>query len=176
MVRAFGTTLTLALVASTAFAQDNPISMSTKNTYEIVKGYITKAAEKMPEEHYAFKPTPEVRSFGQLIGHIADSNYGICGGAVGEKSGVSGIEKSKTTKADLMKALGESFAFCDKAYGGMTDAKASEVVPFFGGQKMARVSVLAFNTSHDFEHYGNIVTYMRLKNIVPPSSQGTGMD
>ena len=142
---------------------------ATKGQFDMVKGYITKAAEQVTEANYAFKATPEVRSFGQLIGHVADSNYMICGAAAGEKA-PGGIEKSATTKAALQKALAESFAYCDKVYAGLTAAKAGEPVDFFGN-KQPRLAVLAFNTAHDFEHYGNIVTYMRLKGMVPPSSQ-----
>ena len=80
------------------------------------------------------------------------------------------IEKTKTTKADLEKALAASFAYCDKVHAGMTDAAGAAIVKFFLGE-MAKLSVLEFNTHHDFEHYGNIVTYMRLKNLVPPSSE-----
>lgn len=159
-----------SLVAAPAFAQGDPLTAGTKGTYDIVKGCITKAAAQVPEEHYSFKPTPEVRSFGGLIGHIADSNFGICAGAAGEKSPMGDIEKSKTTKTDLVKALADSFAYCDKVFAGMNDAKGAEKVKFFTGEQ-PRLTVLAFNTAHDFEHYGNIVTYMRLKGMVPPSSQ-----
>jgi uncharacterized damage-inducible protein DinB len=168
--------LAVALMAGqNAEAQTaNPLSASAKRTYDIIKGYLTRAADKMPEEHYAFKPTPDVRSFGQLIGHVADANYGFCSGAAEEKPPVGGfagaIEKTKTTKADLQKALAESFDYCDKVHAGMTDATGATVIKFFGGD-MAKLSVLEFNTHHDFEHYGNIVTYMRLKSIVPPSSE-----
>jgi uncharacterized damage-inducible protein DinB len=126
------------------------------------------------EADYAFKPTPEVRSFGQLIGHVADSNYGICATAAGEKPPVGDVEKTKTAKADLQKALADSFAYCDKIWASMAGPKGMEMVKFFGGEQ-PRLAVLAFNTSHDFEHYGNIVTYMRLKGMVPPSSQRGGM-
>jgi uncharacterized damage-inducible protein DinB len=152
----------------------NPLSAGAKRTYDMVKSNVTKAAAKMPEEHYAFKPTPEVRSFGQLVAHIADANYGFCSVVLGEKPTEGGfggvIEKSKTTKADLEKALAASFAYCDKAHAAMTDAAGAAIVKFFLGE-MAKLSVLEFNTHHDFEHYGNIVTYMRMKNLVPPSSE-----
>jgi uncharacterized damage-inducible protein DinB len=172
MSRIAATCVLTLLSASVAFAQTtNPITASVKAPYEIVKGYITKSAAKVPEEHYAFKASPDVRTFGQILGHIADSNYGICAAAIGEKSPVSDIEKTKTTKADLAKALADSFAYCDKALAGMTDAKGAETVPFLGGQQMARLGVLGFNNNHDFEHYGNLVTYMRIKGIVPPSSE-----
>jgi uncharacterized damage-inducible protein DinB len=164
-----------AAEAQTSPAQTtNPLSAGGKRTYDVVKNYITRAAEKMPEEHYAFKPTKDVRSFGQLVGHIADANFGFCSAVAGEKPPMGGfdgsIEKSKTTKADLQKALADSFAYCDKAYTGTTDAAGTAMVKGFWGE-LPKLSVLSFNTAHEFEHYGNIVTYMRLKDLVPPSSE-----
>jgi uncharacterized damage-inducible protein DinB len=167
----------LLAFAAIADAQSNPLSSGASHLNDLVKANIIKAADKMPEEHYGFKPTPEVRSFGQLIGHIADANFGLCSVASGEKPPASGIEKSKTTKADLVKALQESYAFCDKAHANMTDARGAEMVKFTAGpaearrpEEMARITILDYKTAHANEHYGNIVTYMRLKGIVPPSS------
>jgi len=164
--------LTGLLSAQSTPAQpvSDPLSAGNKRIYEIVKNYLVKAAEKMPEENYAFKPTPEVRSFGQIVGHVADAQYGFYSAALGEKNPAPGIEKSKTTKTDLVQALKDGFAYCDKAYDGMTDAHAAEIVKFFG-RDSAKLSVLAFNNAHNDEHYGNIVTYMRLKGLVPPSSE-----
>jgi uncharacterized damage-inducible protein DinB len=168
------------LAAGPAFAQAaaqapaappvNPISAGSQMLFQMVSGNLTKSADKVSEELYAFKPTPEVRSFGQIVAHVADANYQFCSAALAEKAPVEGIEKTKTTKADLVKALAESVAYCQKAYSGLTDASGAEMVPFFG-RKMARVSILDFNVAHDYEHYGNLVTYMRLKGIVPPSSE-----
>jgi len=135
-----------------------------------VKDAIQRSADKMPEDEYAFKPTPDVRSFGQLVGHVADAQYAFCSASMGEKSPASGIEKSKTTKADLVSALHDAFSYCDKAYAALTDANANDVMKLFGSDR-SRMNVLSFNTMHDFEHYGNIVTYLRLKGIVPPSSE-----
>jgi uncharacterized damage-inducible protein DinB len=172
--------LTVA-TAGTALAQStpaNPLSASAKKSYDIIKGYLLKAADKMPEEHYAFKPTPDVRSFGQLVGHISDANFVICGMVSGEKPPAGGfepavsIEQTKKTKAELSKALADSFAFCDKAHAGMTDTAGAAMIKTFVGET-AKLSFLEFNTHHDFEHYGNIVTYMRLKGLVPPSSERT---
>lgn len=159
-------------IAPPAAPPADPLSAATKSAHDGVRGNILKSAEQMPEADYAFKPTPEVRSFGALIGHIANANYMICAAAVGEKPPSPGdIEKTKTTKAELVQALQDAFAYCDKIYGSMTDSKAMELVSFFR-QSQPRASVLAFNTSHNNEHYGNLVTYMRLKGMVPPSSQG----
>jgi len=151
-------------------AAQNPISASHKAIYILVKTNVVRSADKMPEENYGFKATDEVRSFGQLIGHVADAQYGFCSAVLGEKNPGLGIEKSKTSKADLVKALGEAFAYCDKAYDGMTDAHAADAMKFFG-RDTTKLGVLTFNTAHTMEHYGNIVTYMRLKNLVPPSSE-----
>ena len=81
---------------------------------------------------------PEVRTFGQLIGHIADAHFGICAAAAGEKPAQSGIEKSRTTKAALSKALDDSFAYCDKVIAGMDDKKGMEVTKFFTGPMTPR--------------------------------------
>ena len=151
-------------------AAQNPIAAGQKMLYSMIKNNIIRSAEKMPEENYAFKPTPEVRSFGQLMGHVADSQYLFCSAVLGKPNPAPGIEKSKTTKADLVQAVKDAFAFCDPAYDGLTDAQAGAPVKFFGGDQ-AKVTVLAFNTAHDNEHYGNIVTYLRMKGLVPPSSE-----
>jgi uncharacterized damage-inducible protein DinB len=161
--------LTFAVTALRAQTAD-PLSSANKIMYNMVKANIVKAAAKMPESNYAFKPTPDVRSFGQLIGHIADAQYEFCGPVLGDKASEVSVEKTKTTKADLSQALTDAFAYCDKAYSAMTDAHAADIVPFFN-YKLPKLSLLSFSTAHMDEHYGNIVTYMRLKNLVPPSSE-----
>jgi len=160
----------LVLSPAAAFAQANPFTDAVKGQLAQIKAPIIRTAEKVGEDLYAFKPTPEVRSLGQLIGHIADANYGICGMASGTKPTVSGIEKSTTGKAALQKALADSFTFCEQAIAGMDDTKGAETMKAFGAMQ-PRLTVLAFNNSHLNEHYGNLVTYMRLKGIVPPSSE-----
>lgn len=162
-----------ALLAQSAAPPANPISAGTKAIYNVVKTNVIKAAEKMPEENYAFRPTPDVRTFAQLIGHEADAQYIFCSMATGKMDMGPGIEKSKTTKADLVASLKEAFGYCDKVYDGLTDASAATLVKFLG-RDAPKVTVLDFNTAHADEHYGNIVTYMRLKGLVPPSSEGAG--
>ena len=145
---------------------------SVRAMTDLAKQWLTKAAAQVPEDLYAFKPTPDVRSLGGIIAHVADANFMICGMASGQKPTMSGIEKTKKTKAELTEALAASFAFCDAAFEGMTPARADETIKFFIPGTHTRLGVLAFNAAHDFEHYGNIVTYMRLKGLVPPSSAG----
>jgi hypothetical protein len=157
------------VVPTSAFAQ-NPFTDAVKAQLAQIKNPVIRTAEKVGEDLYAFKPTPEVRSLGQLIGHIADGNFGICAAASGMKPPMTGIEKSKSSKADLQKALAASFEFCEQGLAAMDDKKGGEVIKMFLGMQ-PRLGVFAFNNSHVNEHYGNLVTYMRLKGIVPPSSE-----
>ncbi len=151
-------------------SQDNPLSTFNKYAYGHVKGVLLRSAEKMPEENYSFKPTDTVRSYGQIVGHVADAQYLFCSIALGEKNPGLKIEQSKTSKADLIAALKDAFAYCDKAYDGMTDASATQMVKLFD-MDAPKLGVLTVNNMHNLEHYGNLVTYMRLKNIVPPTSE-----
>jgi uncharacterized damage-inducible protein DinB len=107
----------------------------------------------------------------ELFGHVADAFFSMCSTAAGSKPPRSGIEKSVTAKAELIAALKEGVTYCNSVYDGMTDQKGStETVPFYFGPT-PRLSVLYFVVTHTYEHYGNLVTSMRLKNIVPPSSE-----
>jgi uncharacterized damage-inducible protein DinB len=128
------------------------------------------AAQKMPEENYSFKPTPDVRSFSQLVGHVADASYMFCSQASGEVNPMRDIEKTKTSKADLVAALKDAVTYCNKAFDSMTDAKGSQMVKLFNFD-IAKLTVFSLNTAHTDEHYGNMVTYLRLKGIVPPTSE-----
>jgi len=94
----------------------------------------------------------------------------IVSAVLGEKNPELGIEKNKTTKAELVQALKDAFAYSDKAYDTMTDAQAAQMASFFGRQQ-TKLFILSLNTGHDNEHYGNMVTYLRMKGIVPPSSE-----
>jgi uncharacterized damage-inducible protein DinB len=165
-------TLVICLLASAALAtaQENPLSTFNKMAYGRVKDTLLRSAEKMPEENYNFKPTDAVRSYGQIIGHVADAQYLFCSIVLGEKNPAPKIEQTKTSKADLVAALKTAFAYCDPAYDGLTDTAASQMVKMFGSDA-PKLGVLTVNNMHNMEHYGNLVTYMRLKNIVPPSSE-----
>lgn len=179
-MRTLSAALVACLVAAPAFAQmpaaaqSSPITASIAGQMALIKGNILKSAEQVPESLYGFKATPEVRSFGQLFAHVADANFMICGIVAGDKAPAVSIEKTKTTKADISKAVSDSFAYCEKVAAGLSDADGAASVDLFG-MKMAKTAALAFDVAHDFEHYGNIVTYMRLNKMVPPSSQGRGM-
>lgn len=160
----------LLALAGSAFAQAPPSAAATvKAQYNRIKGNFQKAAEKMPEADYNFKPVPEVESFGQRVAHIADPQLATCTGLMGDRK--MGTAKQKTSKADLVAALNESFAACDKAFDALTDANAMESVAAGRGQQ-PRVVALYGLIVHANEVYGAMGVYMRLKGIVPPSSEG----
>ena len=160
-----------ALAGLITAQSQTPTSAATqlKQAYTRIKTNFQKAAEKMPEENYSFKPVPEVESFGQRVAHIADPQLATCTGLTGERK--TGTAKSKTAKADLVAAISESFAACDKAMDALTDANAMETVSAGRGQA-TRIGVLYGMVVHANEVYGAMGVYMRLKGIVPPSSEG----
>lgn len=173
--------LLICTIVSTASAQEatptpaaasaaNPLTNHNRTLYAGIKTILLRAAEKMPEEHYAFRPTEEVRTFGQIVGHIADSQYTFCSTVLGEKNPALRIEKNKTSRSELVAALKESFAYCDTAYNRLTDASATEMVRVMGSDA-PKLGALSVNNVHSIEHYGNLVTYLRIKNIVPPTSE-----
>ena len=146
-----------------------------KSMHATIRRNLAEAAENMPVDEYAFKPTPQVRSFGQLVGHIANANFFFCSQAKGEKPMMMNYQKT-TAKADLVKALNDSLAYCDAVYSTTTDANFNEAVktPGPNGERdTTRGAVLVFNTTHNNEHYGNMIVYMRLKGHVPPSTART---
>ena len=156
--------------ASQSGTPANPLTMAAKYMYNMSKTDILKSAEEMPEENYSFRPVATVRTFGQLVGHVADAQYEFCAAVIGDGKQPPGVEKSKTSKADLVAALKDAVAYCSKIYAGMTDAKGSEMTKMMNAD-FAKLAVLSANTAHDYEHYGNMATYMRIKGIVPPTSE-----
>ena len=152
-----------------AAPQNNPLTSHNKMIFGGIKEILRRSAEKMPEENYSFKPTDAVRSYGQIIGHVADAQYSFCSTVLGEKNPAPKVEQTRTSKADLIAALKDAFAYCDRAYDGLTDASAVQLVKLMGGDT-PKLGALAINNLHTIQHYGNLVTYMRMKNIVPPSS------
>ncbi len=169
MYRICNLTLMGALLGAAALNAQNPLSTDVKNSYTGIKGTITKAADEMSEADYSFKASPMERTYGEIVGHIADVQLALCGNAKGEqKKGEAG---SKTSKADLVAALKASFDYCDGVYDALTDADATTPTTLFGPRKATKLAVLNFNISHDNEMYGQMVVYLRLKGLVPPSSQ-----
>ena len=167
--------LVCAALAGSADAQTrselpNPLSTVLRRQFEGVFELVVRAAEKMPETEYGFKPTPEVRSFGPVVGHVAASNFLMCSAALGESEPQFAVDlrAATTSKADLQRALTAASEYCRRAYA-FTDDQLADVVP--ERRVGVRMQPLMFNAGHNYEHYGNMVTYMRLKGLVPPSSE-----
>jgi uncharacterized damage-inducible protein DinB len=157
------------LLGAAALNAQNPLSTDLKNSYTGIKNTITKAADEMPEADYSYKASAPERTYGEIVGHIADVQMALCGNANGEQK--KGDAGSKTTKADLVAALKASFDYCDGVYNSITDADAATKVTMFGPNKATKLAVLNFNIAHDNEMYGQMVVYLRIKGLVPPSSQ-----
>jgi hypothetical protein len=154
------------------FAQSlESLITESHNAYNSVKNNLLKAADKMPEDAYSFRPTPELQTFGQRIAHVA-GQIGQCSGLTGERKMTDA--NSKTAKADLVAALKASFDACDAAWESMNEKTAMEMVAGRGGSQRTKLAVLIGNTLHIDEVYGTMTVYMRLKGMVPPSSEGRG--
>ena len=161
----------LAAQAAPAAAPPNASVTAVRSMWEMMTDYVTRSAEMMPEDKYAYRPTPDVRSFGEVIGHVAGAQTMICAVALGETPPAEdAVEKAAMTKAALVEALRASTAYCGKAFS-QTDADSRTPAKLFG-QDVTRFHALVLNAMHNGEHYGNLVTYLRINGMVPPSSQG----
>ena len=148
---------------------------SAKAMHAMIRRDLAQAAENMPADEYAFRPTPQVRSFGQIIGHVVDANFFFCSQAAGEKSAATVDHEQITDKAGLVKALNDSLVYCDRVYAATTDANFVQPLQIAnvvgtGSTNTVRGAVLLYNIAHNYEHYGNLAVYMRLKGHVPPST------
>jgi hypothetical protein len=153
----------------------NPVTDEFRSGYQSLKRDLLATAERMPEEFYSFRPTPEVETFGRRVAHIANGNYGTCTGLEGEGKALNG--QTRTSKADLIGALRESFAVCDRVMAQLTDANAPEMVDAWLGQppkrgpKRSRIGQIDGLLRHCSELYGYMAVYLRLKGLVPPGTQ-----
>jgi uncharacterized damage-inducible protein DinB len=177
---------TIALLSSTLLlsaqapqpAASDPMSTWLRNAYRSNRNYLARTAEKVPEPLYSLRPgsQTEVRTLGQIIGHVANFNFLWCSQAKGEANPAQGKDFEKeTSKAVLVKATNDALTYCDGVYAALTDASGLEMLTITqenGRQSRSlRMSLLTLNYGHNNEHYGNLVTLMRMKDIVPPSSE-----
>jgi DinB superfamily len=159
--------LSLTLQAQSA----NPLSTEIKSAYSSVKINLLQSAEKMPEDGYGFKPTPDIRSFAEVLGHVVSAQMHACSAALG--GGMNAGMTKGETKSEVLTALKAAFDECDKAYDALTDASAAEMIQSPRGAR-SRLGILAGNVAHDNEQYGILSVYMRLKGVIPPSSESAG--
>jgi hypothetical protein len=188
MKRVMFSALAVAILLATGFAsaqggggqmqgQKITISTSLNRSYTTFKNNFTAAAAKMADADYAFKPgtTPEARTFAQVIDHIAQAQFGGCSAIVGDPNPMQGkqLEQELKTKAEVTKALADSFAICDKAFAALTDANAMDSIKQ-GNNEVTRVAALYGVVVHGNEMYGTAAVYLRSKNLVPPSTENAG--
>lgn len=152
-----------------ALSGQSAVTESLKGLHDITKQNVVATAEMVSEDLYGYQPTEEVRTLGGILAHIANAQYMFCSAAAGEANPNSeNFEETLSGKDATVAALEAAFSYCDGVYADMTDEVGAEMRDFFGG--MTASGVLAFNSAHNYEHYGNLVTYMRINGIVPPSS------
>lgn len=159
----------VSLCAQTKPAAD-PLIQSSHDLFTQISGLILRSADKVPENLWSFQATDEVRTMGQLFAHIADASNHICALAMGGTPSAVSVEQTAKTKAEIVAALKKEFAGCEANYPKLTHASALETIDL-GGLKRTRIAEMDYEVAHTWEHYGNLVTYMRLKKIVPPSSE-----
>ena len=157
------------MIPGVAFGQGSPLPSEVQGSYAHIKANLLKAADKMPAESYSFKPMPDVRSFARVVNHVTEAQMHICDASNGAASDAK-MPTETADKAAIVEALKASFAECDKAYAGLTDANMAELLGT-GTAKRTRLSMLWGNVAHDNEQYATLSLYLRLKGIVPPSSE-----
>src|SRR5262245_11314297 len=152
---------------------ENPVSQAIKEGWNSAKRNIAGSANVMPEDKFGFRPVASVRTYGEIIAHVAGANYVFCAAARGEKPphAEDAFEKSAKTRAAIVKAWEDSVKYCDAAYDALDDRKLAESINApVGASKTTRASALTGNTGHLNEHYGNLGTSLRINGLVPPSS------
>ena len=186
MMRAILSAIGIFLAAAPVVAQTAPSAPAAagdvfvgvaQRAWANAKRNIVESADQMTEANYSFKPVDTVRTVGQILAHVAGANYVYCAAAKGEKSPFAEdhFEKTATTKPAIVKALADSVGYCDAAYKALTAASAAQLVKApFGTNQVPRVQPLMGNVAHNVEHYGNLVTYFRIKGLVPPSTRREG--
>ena len=162
--------IAVVLAVPLSLSAQNPLVQSLKSVFDITKTNIMATAEILDDEMYTFRPTDEVRSAGEILAHIADWQFVFCGSAAGEaNASPENFEETRTHKAEIIEALELGFAYCERIFARTSDAGAAAATDFGGPNTVG--GMLAFNSVHNYEHYGNLVTYMRINGIVPPSSR-----
>jgi hypothetical protein len=148
----------------------NPLVAEAKQAADRVANNLLKMAEKMPEELYGFQAVPEIRTFAGTLGHTIDSRMRTCAGLTGSTAQLNAANMK--AKAELVAAMKSSIAECDKAFAGLTDASVVQLVAGARGGARSRMTTLYGMIAHDNEEYGYLAVQLRLKGIVPPSSEG----
>jgi uncharacterized damage-inducible protein DinB len=160
------------LAAGTAlYAQDvaNPVVTSAKEIYTRQSQYLVAAAEQMPADKYGYHPTADQWTFGKIVSHVAQSDFGVCAMLAGAPAAEVPKVTETSSKDELVAALKASFDFCGKTLDVLQDAKLGDTITYFGGAKKPRARALVELTDDLEDHYSQMASYLRLNGMTPPS-------
>ena len=167
------TLLVLAALSVSAYAQDasNPVVSSANEIFQRQSGYMLTAAGQMPAEKYGYKPTPGQWTYGKIVAHVIQANFGVCGMLSGDGPGKGPAVTETTPKDELLPVLKQSFETCQKALDGLQDASLGGTITYFGGAKKPRARALIELTDDLEDHYSQMASYLRLNGMLPPSAK-----
>ena len=167
------TLLVLAALSVSAHAQDasNPVVSSANEIFQRQSGYMLTAAGQMPAEKYGYKPTPGQWTYGKIVAHVIQANFGVCGMLSGDGPGKGPAVTETTPRDELIPVLKQSFDTCQKALDGLQDASLGGTITYFGGAKKPRARALIELTDDLEDHYSQMASYLRLNGMIPPSAK-----
>jgi DinB superfamily len=165
--------MVLAAASTCAFAQDasNPVVASAKEIFQRQSAYLVAAAEQMPADKYGYHPTPDQWTYGKIVSHVIQANFGACGMLSGDGPGKGPTVTDKTPKDQLIPVLKQSFDTCQKALDGLKDSNLGGTITYFGGAKKPRARALVELTDDLEDHYSQLASYLRLNGMTPPSAK-----
>lgn len=164
--------MVLAAASTCALAQDasNPVVSSAKEIFQRQSAYIVAAAKQMPADKYGYHPTPDQWSYGKIVSHVIQANFGVCGMLSGDGPGKAPAVTETTPKDQLVPLLEQSFDTCQKALDGLQDSSLGATITYFRGAKKPRARALLELTDDLEDHYSQLASYLRLNGMTPPSA------
>jgi hypothetical protein len=161
----------VAPLMAQAQGASNPLSSTVRKILNDNAKNLVASAEEMPADKYGYQPTPEIRTFGQVVAHIAMVNNGLCSKLFTPAAPMPEKISDTDSKEKLVDGLKASMDYCDQAFSKLTDANLSEMIPSFGGRQMTRLGVALIVTNDLIDHYAGIAIYLRLNKLLPPTAQ-----
>ncbi len=159
------------MIARGQDAAANPLTSTVRKILDDNAKNLVAAAEVMPAEKYGFQASPDIRTFGQTIAHIAQVNNNVCAKLFTPAAAMPDKIDEKDPKDKLVNGLKASMDYCAQAFSKITDANAAEMVPFFGGRQMSRMGVALVVTNDLIDHYAGMSIYLRMNSLLPPTAQ-----
>ena len=163
----------MVLMAGSAAAQDgsNPVVASANEIFQRQAGYMVTAAEQMPADKYGYKPTLSQWTYGKIVAHVIQANFGVCGMLSGDGPGKGPVVTETMGKDELVPVLKQSFETCQRAMDGLKDSSLGGTITYFGGARKPRARALIELTDDLEDHYSQMASYLRLNGMLPPSAK-----